>query len=501
MAQPHALLLVLVPHLLAAGLLASRSEAAVTLGAVRTELLYSQDADPDCSELHAIEDDAALPFNVARLRATVTGANPGTPVSFRWALVDGSAGLLAADQDLGPAGETPAVSGMCAEFGNACLLTKENIRFYNEPTCFFVAPTCDVLPKNTTRAFRGGTSKVRVKAKAGKRKLGKATLTIGWGRDGAIILSAQNVNGVFEDGIGKQNGVNVYAVVPLGATISPEPSPAPGPVRSFFFDGDGITPGDVPPGCSFGNFDACAELDLFAPGTYFPTVEARYEDGSALCDKLKVRTGPCAADPKLEIIPKPQRDTYDPGTIDLTVRLHNASKPEGNLPPCNFLLRGANVLTCTAQIKVGGIEQTDSTQFDLPHCSVTTSQSCTSDAECSTSVCGECQANEVCLSQSHCSVTLSQPCTSSIDCDPTGSSPTCPNCREDETCVRVLALGASEVTIAPGESVDLLDETVQLRNALPDTAKIRDKWTATVFIPDVSDSETLRYKIRGRPPQ
>src|SRR5205823_2278817 len=98
-----------------------RVSAAVTLAASRGELLYSQNADLDCSKLHAMTD-AELPFNVARL--SVGGVTPGTPVSYRWSIAKKIDGVLAADLDLGPGEETSAVSGMCAEFGNACVLTR-----------------------------------------------------------------------------------------------------------------------------------------------------------------------------------------------------------------------------------------------------------------------------------------------------------------------------------------------------------------------------------------
>jgi len=56
------------------GALVGRVEAAVSVSVSRSELLYSQNANPDCSMLHAVTDDVMLPFYVARLRATVLDA-------------------------------------------------------------------------------------------------------------------------------------------------------------------------------------------------------------------------------------------------------------------------------------------------------------------------------------------------------------------------------------------------------------------------------------------
>jgi hypothetical protein len=55
------------------------------------------------------------------------------------------------------------------------------------------------------------------------------------------------------------------------------------------------------------------------------------------------------------------------------------------------------------------------------------------------------------------------------------------------------------VTVPVGKSFDLFHQTVQMRNVLPDTAKIKDTWEANVFIPEVSAEKSLSYRIRGRP--
>jgi hypothetical protein len=64
----------------------------------------------------------------------------------------------------------------------------------------------------------------------------------------------------------------------------------------------------------------------------------------------------------------------------------------------------------------------------------------------------------------------------------------------------VLQLPAGAQVVVPvGQSIDLLHETVRMRNVLPDTAKIKDTWQATVAIPGVSAEKSLSYRIRGRP--
>ena len=192
----------------------------VSLRTFRTELLYAQSADVDCTMLHKITDDSQLPFYVARLH--VEGVASGLPVRYRWSVAKSkkAKGLLAADLDLGPMAATSDVIGMCSTFGNMCVLTQDRLKFYNEPTVFFVAPTCDILPNDTEKPFRGGTTKIRVVVTAGRRRVGRATITIGWGREGTVVVFAQDSQGRFDDGIGKPNGVNVPAVTILGAIVN-----------------------------------------------------------------------------------------------------------------------------------------------------------------------------------------------------------------------------------------------------------------------------------------
>src|SRR5262252_3953037 len=75
------------------GTLVGRVEAAVSVSASRAELLYSQNANPDCSMLNGVTDDAQLPFYVTRLRATVEGAPAGASLVYRWMLPAKAKGL------------------------------------------------------------------------------------------------------------------------------------------------------------------------------------------------------------------------------------------------------------------------------------------------------------------------------------------------------------------------------------------------------------------------
>src|SRR5262245_21225405 len=139
---------------------AASAGAAVTLTATRTELLYSTESNPDCSKLFALSD-AALPFWVTRIYATVDNAPPGVRLTFRWSTSKKQKGMLLANQNLGPGAETSAVDGMCADFGNACLLTGKKLKFYNESSILFAAPTCAGLPTETSKQFQIGSAACR----------------------------------------------------------------------------------------------------------------------------------------------------------------------------------------------------------------------------------------------------------------------------------------------------------------------------------------------------
>src|SRR2546429_8616448 len=112
-------------------------------------MLYSAESKPDCSILSKT-DDAALPFNVTRLR--VLGAPAGRPLTYHWSMKKSEKGLLAADLDLsaGGQGSAPAaVSGMGGDFGSACIPTGEKVGFYNRDHILLVAPTFGGLAQDT----------------------------------------------------------------------------------------------------------------------------------------------------------------------------------------------------------------------------------------------------------------------------------------------------------------------------------------------------------------
>jgi len=468
--------------------------AVVTLSASRTELLYSTDVNPDCSKLFPM-DDTQLPFNITRVIAVVPNAPAGRQLSYRWSLRKPAVGTLAANLPIGTSGGASAVSGMCADFGNACLLTGDKLRFYNESSILWIAPTCDVLPKDTSKPFRGGVGRIRVKVSDGRRKVGSATVTIGFGRNGSVTLFMTDIDGNFEDGLRKHQVPTGFAPV-FAATVDPPTfTPGPGPVMKFIFDNGGGAGATVDPGCPFPGFDACKRLDYASGGRFLANVAAKFEDGSALCDNLTALALTCNPSGRVEIIPRPRLATYDPAsprsTVDLIVRLHNTSTAKGGLPACPFQLGGAGVLTCSEGLSVGGVKDSKSTSFDLPHCSVATDRPCADDAQCPT--------GETCLTQPHCSMTLTQQCGNDADCDSTGQPPRCPNCKPDETCIRVLELGAGmEPRVNPGHSIELFHQTVKLRDDLPSTAKMVDTWTAKTENAGSYDG-TLKYRIRGRP--
>ena len=489
------------------------TEAAVTLTAARTELLYSTETNPDCSKLFSLAD-ASLPFWVTRIRATVDNAPAGTALTYRWSTSKNQKGMLLADLNLGPSAETSAVDGMCADFGSACVLTANKLRFYNEASILFVAPTCAALPTNTAKQFKGAVVPIHLKVLAGHRRLGNATVKIGYGRDGSVKLyawdgetqgSPPNESLILKDGLGKPVvGVPLNVVFGANAVL---PSVAPGPIQSYDFKNDGGAEAIVAPGCEFPTIPgvaACGEADYNVGGRFVPTVAAKFADGSALCDNMTVQILTCNPGLHLDVTPKPKLSTYDPANparsdVELVVTLKNTSKGSGGLPPCGFELRGANILSCAEALKVGSVTDAKTTTFDLKHCSKTTDQPCGSDAECQPGfLCPTCQAAETCLNQPHCSVHVDRLCGNDDDCSNEGTPPPCPNCENDETCVRVLNTPPL-LFLNPGESVVLLDQPVVLRNVFPDLAKMVDTWTANTTLPAFSAEDVVKYKIIGRP--
>jgi hypothetical protein len=95
----------------------------------------------------------------------------------------------------------------------------------------------------------------------------------------------------------------------------------------------------------------------------------------------------------------------------------------------------------------------------------------------------------------YCSTTTARDCSTDADC----ASPTCPECQADEICVHMLDFPNGEIIVEPNQTVTLLHGTAILRNRFPATAAVTDKWTVNVHIPSTSFSTTLKYKIRSRP--
>jgi hypothetical protein len=345
-------------------------------------------------------------------------------------------------------------SAQCAPISGTRASPPDRLKFYNEDHILWVAPTCAVLPSNTRKAFHGGVSRVQVKVLDGKRKLGKARVNLDWGMNGSVTMFVTDLDDRFQNGMPRPYPVNVFAN-PIFAFDATAPNPLPPGTMTADFSGGGTA---NPVGCP-SRFDDCAQIIFPAPGRFIVVLTLFFEDNSALCDNITVRVAECSGDGRLDIIPRPKRSVYDPANpnqanVDLTVRLTNTSKPKGGLPACGFLLRGADVLSCSSELKLGSVTDVKGTQFDLRHCSQTTSQPCDTDAECRPPVCAECQPGEVCLRQPHCSKTFDVPCRNDLDC--AKQSVTCPNCAENEMCIRVLEVGnGSDISLGPGQSIDL----------------------------------------------
>jgi hypothetical protein len=470
--------------------LASPAQAVLSIMAEpRTELLYSTES-PDCTELHK-KQSAELPFNVVRLHVLNDGQpiDPST-VRLQWELRDNAAGRLAADLDLGPKSNTPIVTAMCANFGNGCELTGDALNIYHEETIFYVAPDCSTLKRDPTKPFNGGSDRIRVKGFVGKRKLGKADVTIGYGNNGSATVGVLNNVGNVDDGIGKTAVLTGLRTLYAGRVQQPtgQPKPPTSFVITGQLGGGALTdqcPTSVP-------YDRCGVIEHGGErGVQLLT--ATFDDASAVCDNVRVVIGNCSPDisGQLTVTPDPRRTTYDPAnpsqsTVHLTVRFKNTSKPQGDLRACNFDLLGSNILTCSSTLKAKGFTDTKMTSFSLPHCS-------TANATCQTSA--DCPMGERCLVNPYCSSTTSRDCSTDADC----AAPACPECQPNEICVHMLKFPSGEIFLEPGESVTLLDDTAILRNRFPATAAVSDTWTVNVHIPSISVSKSLKYKIRSRP--
>ena len=486
------------------GLLVVSCAEAARLGvtASRPELLYSSSTgNPSCSNLSKITDDSLLPFNIVRLKATAPAGVPVDQVRFEWSFPKPALGMLLADTDLGPDEQDPAIRSLCAELGNECVLTAEQLAVYNKPSILWVAPGCDALPANTSRQFRGGRVRIGARTSIGKRRLGKGAARIGFGRLGSLELFVKDPGEKhFRDGIGKPNGEMIFINPDFAVRL--DTSGIPPAVREITIDsgGGGSVDRHTPFHCSLDDsFTECTDpgdIDYSVAGKPLASATAIFEDQSALCDNLTVNIRTTTIIPKLEVSLSPKRGQYVPGdatrgSVNLRVTLHDVS-PRGS--GGNILLKG-NILTCDSEVRVGRSTISKTTQIDLQHCSATVRQSCATDADCAPPGCKDCVANEICLSSSHCSNLLFFPpigCTSDRDCRP----PRCHNCNPFDTCIQVLPL--EQIFLGVGDSVDLVKSTIPVINTLPASARVTDTWTAHTFNAG-DDSDVVKYKIAPRP--
>src|SRR5439155_22537495 len=191
---------------------------------------------------------------------------------FRWSVLKPEFGMLVADQDIAGGESKPVIEGICAEFGTEggpCVLTADRLRFYTQPSILWIAPTCDILPKNTAKQFRGGRARFKVKAQRGKQKLGKGQVSIGFGRVASIILFADEQNG-----LGKPSGIPGGVRFIFSANTNPNGQPLPRVDHYEFSNGAGATENSESR-CTFvdgRSLDAGAgangELDYTAMGKY-----------------------------------------------------------------------------------------------------------------------------------------------------------------------------------------------------------------------------------------
>lgn len=453
----------------------------VTVTASRAELLNSGQGDTDCAVLFP-QDDAALPVNVTRLRATVD-ETPAAPLRFEWSLPPGAAGLLLADQDIPPDEQAGVIRTLCATLGNACVLTSEQLKVYTKSSILYVAPTCDVLPEQGFKPYRGGKAKVRVKASAGSRRLGKGSISVGYGRTASLTLTLDG-----KTGNGVRGGLPAQLREEFVATVDPAGVALPAIARYVFDNGDGNSSTSLSSA-----LQASATLTYSTAGKHVATAEATLSDGSALCDNLLANVESAINRIRVEVSRTPQRGSYTPGdpttgNVAVRVRVKNVSGAQGSA----VLLEGESVLSCETEVRIGSTELTTTTQIDLQHCSTTVSQSCESDADCQPTQCSDCTPGEVCLTSSYCASTLAATgvavgCTQDADCarfDPT------------DTCVIVIPV--SSFLIPKGKAADLIEATVPLANTLAGAAKVTETWTAQAK--NAPEATTVqRYTIKSNP--
>jgi len=467
--------------------LGAQAEAAkLTVTASRTETLYAQSDTQKCSELHALAD-GNLPFHVVRLK--VEGAPTDGSVRYRWS--EPPIGTFIADLDLGTGEEARLIRSLIAELGNACNLTGESLDLYQEPTILWVAPTCDVLPNDTTRPFRGDRVRFSVQALQGRRRVGRGSVSVGYGRLASatmLISDPPTPFSRFRDGHGKPGGEPIFINPAFGGVLDTNGQVLPD-VERFEFTNNSGTVRDAPP-CDHPDIvstglDACAVAPFFEDGgKQLTELQVSLADGSALCDKLTVNVRTTDNSISVDVSTTPPAGTFIPGDPIrgkpfLRARVRNTG--------LGGVILAADVLKVETEARVGGTTLTETNRVDLRHCSATVSQGCNFDEDCQADSCATCQAGETCLTADHCSGSRLIPlgCTTNRDCESLG-----------ETCVKVLPL--ANITIAPGESFDLIEGNVPLANVLTVPARIKETWTVScVNAPD--DTNVLRYKIKPRP--
>lgn len=450
----------------------------MTLTASRTDALYTIDEDDlDCVML-AQTMDADLPYNVIRIRAE---DDTGQATSFRWKLPRPDVGfLLRDDPTLDSAGGAFAVQGFCGEVGSGCILTKETIDSYHLPSILYAGPTCETgLPRNTQKQFSGEAVRIRVKAEGQRGKASKGTVDVGYGRLGTPVLWVSNGRGEPASGIGTQQ-IATFLDPTFSVTLEPTIMP-PASIQTYHFDNGGGDDDDS----NFCGLDgaalgapACTRLEYESAGTYKPRVEVQLVDGSAYCDNATVRVITCRPRTKLDVDRSPRRRAYRSGDgepEEITVTLRNqASRSDG----CPFIL---DRLTCRTEARRKTFNENTRITFVPARCEGNTAIFCDNDFDCG--------GSGPCINASHCSTTTSQRCTADRECEP----PRCPTCESGEECTRVIRVPR---TIFPGESVELLNELVDLRSVVSGPVKITETWAVTERFDRGNDSTTDHYKIR-----
>jgi len=446
----------------------------------KTETLNAGSTETNCSDLSK-EPDAALPLHIVRLTVTPP-PNVNGLIRYEWSLPTPNVGTLVADQDIPEGEQAPVIQALCAELGNECALTGEQLKLYDKTTILWVAPVCDenVLPKDATKPYRGGQVKIGVKAFAGKRKAGKGTVSVGYGRTAGVTMG---ING--KTGIGKAVDSGLEAL--FSATVDPSGVALP-PIDGFeFSNGDGD--GGVVPGAGL---QASTVLDYSTAGKHVGTVTVNLHDGSALCDNILGNVLTSDNRISLTVTTSPAGNVFRPGDpqtgiVNLRVRVKNISDP--SVARGVVLFKGANVLSCNTEIRVGSSTLTKSTSIDFQHCSATIDQACQNDGDCSLSACPTCQVGEVCLAASHCALEGFSGfdvlgCVRDADCGPGGQ------------CVKVLPV--TSLVLPIGDSSELLNVNIPVANTLAGTAKVKETWTVHARnAPEASDG--VSYSITSNP--